>query len=179
MLEITIPESSFWDDNREQFITTQKSVLHLEHSLLSISKWEMIYKKPFLSKEKKTVDETIDYIKCMTLNKQTDYLSYDALSISDINKINEYIEDEKTATTITNMNRPNKQEIITSEIIYYLMFSNGIPLDCQKWHLSRLLMLIQVFSAKNGKPKKKSRKQIAKENSELNAARLKQLNTTG
>lgn len=180
MLQLTIPETELWDEIHEEFITIKAQTISLEHSLVSISKWESKWCKPFLSKEQKTPEETIDYIKCMTLTQNVDPRVYEFLSRENIEKINAYIESPMTATTFPNdkQQKPNR-EIITAEIIYYWMISFNIPLECQKWHLNRLLTLIRVMDVKNRPAKNMGKREIMSRNAALNAARRKKFNTKG
>ena len=180
MLRITIPATELWDEKREEFITVAKEqTLQLEHSLVSISKWESNWCKPFMSKEAKTLEETIDYIKCMTITQNVSDETYDRLTNSNIDKVSKYISAPMTATTFHNSNQGTSREIITSELIYYWMISMNIPMECQKWHLNRLLTLIRVCNVKNSPPKKMSKGDIMRRNAALNAARRKQLNSKG
>ena len=159
MLQIIIPSREVFDETTETFFTTKEYVLNLEHSLLSISKWESKHHRPFLSSnpnDKRTSGEMLDYIKCMTLNKNIPDYTYLSLSEKDIVTINDYINDPMTATTVKESKRFSR-EIITSEIIYYWMISFNIPFDCEKWHINRLIMLIKVCNSmskqSNGKQK--------------------------
>ena len=180
MLRITIPATELWDEKREEFITVAKEqTLQLEHSLVSISKWESNWCKPFMSKEAKTLEETIDYIKCMTITQNVSDETYDRLTNSNIDKVSKYISAPMTATTFHNSNQGTSREIITSELIYYWMISSNIPMECQKWHLNRLLTLIRVCNVKNSPPKKMGKREIMSRNAALNAARRKQLNSKG
>lgn len=180
MLKIDVPPVEVYDELTNTFLTSKPQTIQLEHSLVSLSKWESKWHKPFLSKEKKTVDETLDYIRCMTLTQNVDPLTYFGLTSEQIRQINDYIEDPMTATTFSKEepHRPNR-EVITSEIIYYWMISLGIPFECQKWHLSRLLTLINVCNIKNKPPKKMSRKELAAQTRSLNSARRARLGTRG
>lgn len=181
MLTITIPATETFDEIKGEFIYTKERILQLEHSLISISKWESKWCKPFLGKQEKTVEEIIDYVKCMTLNKNVSDEAYACLSQSNINDINEYIGAPMTATTFSNLERGGKKnsEQITSELIYYWMIALNIPPEYQKWHLNRLLTLIRVCNVKNQPPKKMSKREIISRNAALNAARRQQLNTKG
>ena len=180
MLQITIPAVELWDERKQEFVITKEQTLQLEHSLVSISKWESKWCKPFLSKQEKTSEETLDYIKCMTITQNVDPEVYNYLTIGNINEINEYIETPMTATYFSD-EKTNKtsREQVTAELIYYWMIALNIPFECQKWHLNRLLTLIKVCNIKNQPPKKRSRKEIMSRNAALNAARRKQLNTKG
>lgn len=181
MLQITIPSTELWDENKQEFVTIKEQVLQLEHSLVSVSKWEAKWCKIFLSKKEKTYEETIDYIKCMTITQNVNPDVYKYLTKENIDKINEYILAPMTATWFSDEkgNSSGSREQITSELIYYWMISFNIPFECQKWHLNRLLTLIRVCSIKNKDPKKMSRREIMSRNAALNAARKKQLNTRG
>ena len=180
MLRIVIPESELFNEQTGEFISVKKQTLQLEHSLVSLSKWESKWHKPFLGKEDKTFDETIDYIRCMTLSQNIDPNIYMFLTQENIKEINDYISDPMTATTFSDDgNGRNNREIITSELVYYWMVALNIPFECQKWHLNRLLTLIRVCNIKNQPPKKRSQGQIMSRNAALNAARRKQLNSKG
>lgn len=180
MLQITIPAIESWDEQKEEFITTAKEqTLQLEHSLVSISKWESKWQKPFLSKTEKTYEEIMDYIKCMTITQNVNPKTYERLSVSNINAINDYIDAPMTATVFNDKSRSTSREIITSELIYYWMISYNIPMECQKWHINRLLTLIRVCTIKNTPPKKMSSREIANRYASLNASRRKKLNSRG
>ena len=181
MLQITVPISpEIWDEKNEEFIEPKTASLQLEHSLVSISKWESKWHKPFLSKEPKTVEETIDYIKCMTLTQNVKPEVYDHLSKENIEEINAYIDDPKTATTFSKDRKSARsREIITSEFIYYWMIALNIPFECQKWHLNRLLTLIRVCEVKNTPGKKMSQREVLNQYAAINAANRKRFNTKG
>lgn len=179
MLKILIPETELYDEVREEFITLKSQELQLEHSLVSISKWESKWHKPFLSDKEKSTEEILDYIKCMTITQNVKDETYKRLNGENIKAINDYIGDSMTATTFNDNNNKPSREIITAEIIYYWMIANQIPMECQKWHINRLLTLIKVCSIKNSPSKKMSRQEILNRNRALNAARKKELNTTG
>lgn len=181
MLRITIPSTEAWDEEQETFISLGKEqTLQLEHSLVSLSKWESKWCKPFLSQKQQTHEETIDYIKCMTITQNVDPEVYNRLTPELITKINNYIQAPMTATTFSEeKGGRGKNETITAEIIYFWMISLNIPLECQKWHLNRLLTLIKVCNIKNSPPKKRSRKSIMQQNAALNAARKAKMNTRG
>ena len=180
MLKITVPAAEFWDEIHEEFIYKKEQTLQLEHSLVSLSKWESKWCKSFFSNQEKTYEETIDYIKCMTLTQNVKNEVYYCLSDENIAQINRYIESPMTATYFSDSRngKPNRERI-TSELIYYSMIALNIPFECQKWHLNRLLTLIKVCNIKNQPPKKMSRREIMNRNAALNAARRKQLNTRG
>lgn len=181
MLQIDVPAGEFWNEIKNEFIYTKPVTLTLEHSLVSISKWESKWHKAFLVKDKKSTEEILDYIKCMTLTQNVDPNVYLCLTSDNIEKITSYIDDPHTATVIRDdHNSPKSREIITSELIYFWMISFNIPIEiCQKWHLNRLLTLIRICDIKNRPPKKMSQSQIMSRNTALNAARRKALNSKG
>lgn len=182
MLTITVPISpEGWDEVKQEFVEPKTQTLQLEHSLISLSKWESKWKKPFFSKKAMTDEETLDYIKCMTLTRNIDSDVYNHLSPENVKAIMDYINDPMTATTFSKDEKSgNNREVITSELIYFWMISSNIPLEvCEKWHINRLLTLIRVCGIKNTPPKKRSKRDIMSQNAALNAARRKQLNTKG
>lgn len=180
MLYITIPKQELWDEQNEVFIETEEQTLKLEHSLVSLSKWESKWCKSFLSSKEKTHEEILDYIKCMTLTQNVKPEIYNGLTKRNIEQINNYISAPMTGTYFSDEKvKKGTREIITAELIYYWMIALNIPFECQKWHLNRLLTLIRVCEIKNSPPKKRSRREIMSRNAALNAARKKQLNTKG
>lgn len=180
MLRIEIPISpERWDEKKQEFVVPKTQVLQLEHSLVSLSKWESRWHKPFLSQKEKTVDETLDYIRCMTITQNVKPEIYNFLTNDNLKQIDNYIEDPMTAITFPDGNQRPRREIITSEIIYHWMISFNIPFECQKWHLNKLLAFIKVCCNKNLPPKKMSQSEILQRNRELNEARKKALNSTG
>lgn len=184
MLSITIPPFSFFDERTEEFIEFDKPThLQLEHSLLSISKWESKWHKPFIGNSltpPKTNEELIDYIRCMTLTQKIDPQVYLGINNDVLQKVTAYIEDSMTATTFSDEhNKKFNSEIITAEIIYYWMVALKIPFECQKWHLNKLIALIKVVSLKQQPPKKIPKGEYAKKRRGLNAARKKKYHTHG
>ena len=179
MLKITIPSRELFDEASNMFIYTKEQTLQLEHSLVSLSKWESKWHKSFIHTEKKTVAETIDYIRCMTLTQNVDPNVYNYVTDSIIDQVNEYISAPMTATTFANESNGGNRQIITSELIYYWMISFNIPFECQKWHLNRLLTLLNVCSIKNAPAKKMNKQDIMSRNQALNAARRKKYGTKG
>lgn len=181
MLTIKVPISpEGWDDEKQEFVEPKIQTLQMEHSLVSLSKWESKWKTPFYSKKEMTAEETLDYIKCMTLTKNVTPDVYNHLTRENVKEVMDYIGDPMTATTFgREVNNSSNREIITSELIYYWMIASNIPFECQKWHLNRLITLIRVCSIKNTPPKKQSKRDILNRNAALNAARRQQLNTKG
>ena len=178
MISIKLAKSETYDATNNEFIELPEKTLYLEHSLVSISRWESKWCKPFLSKNNKTHNELIDYIKCMSDEPIND-ADVLRLTSKDVERINNYINSPMTATTITERNGRPSNEIITSELLYFAMINNNIPFECQHWHLNRLIMLIRVCNVKQSQPKKMSKRDIYNRNRSLNAARKKQLGTKG
>ena len=180
MLRITIPSTEVYDEKTNRFSYTKETTLTLEHSLVSLSKWESRWKKPFLTKDDKTIIEIIDYIKCMTLTQNVNPTIYNFLTQENIDRVIAYIGDTMTATWFSEM-EPTKQssEQVTSELIYYWMVALNIPFECQKWHLNRLFTLIRICNIKNQPPKKMSRTEIMNRYARQNAARRKKLHSKG
>ena len=183
MLELLIEEKELYDEYNEEFIYVPERKLKLEHSLVSISKWESKWKKPFLKPNYVfTKDEFLDYIRCMTITQNISEETYRWLNEYEIKIIKDYINDSHTATTFNDHSeRPNKKtrQIVTSELIYYWMSAYNIPIECQCWHLGRLLTLIRICSIKNSKPKQMSRSEVINQNKKLNEERKKLLGTKG
>lgn len=182
MLKIVVPARELWDERTQEFINIKEQPLTLEHSLVSLSKWESKWCKPFLTKQEKTREEIINYVRCMTLTENVDPIIYEYLSEGNVKQINSYIDAPMTATWFSEDDKKKSRgsgEQITSELIYYWMVALNIPFECQYWHLNRLITLIRVCEVKNQKPKKMSRRELMSRNASLNAARKQKLNTKG
>lgn len=182
MLSITIPAMEKYDEANNKFVKVKEQTLSLEHSLVSLSKWESKWHKPFLGKDK-TYEETIDYIKCMTLTQNVDPRVYNDLTQSIVNQIVDYIHDSMTATWFSDDKKTSTgkvhNETITSELIYYWMITLNVPVEFQKWHLNRLLTLIKVCNLKNAPQKKLSKRELIARNRALNNARRQAANSRG
>lgn len=180
MLQITIPATEQWDEKNQVFVKTDEQVLRLEHSLVSLHKWESKWHKSFLFTKEKTYEETLDYIKCMTLTQNVNPDVYYCLTNENITQINEYIADPMTATYIYEDEKKGaNRDKVTAELIYYWMISLEIPFECQKWHLNQLLSLIKVCNVKNSPKKRMSNRDILRRNKALNEARKKSMHTRG
>ena len=179
MLRLIVPPSEKYDEVNNRFISFKGATIQLEHSLVSISKWEQKWCKPFLTKEKKSIPETVDYIRCMTITQNVPPEVYENLTNENIDEVNEYIEAPMTATWFTNQDKSGGGEVVTNEIIYYWMITLNIPVEFQKWHLNHLLTLIQVCNLKNSPQKKMSFKDLAARNRKLNEQRKAAMNSKG
>ena len=180
MLKVIIPSVECFDEKTQTFINTDETVLELEHSLVSLSKWESKWHKPFLTKDKKTKEETLDYFRCMTLTPNVDPLVYYTIPKPIYDQIDAYLNDSMTATWFSEQqNNKFNREIVTSELIYYWMVSLQIPFDCENWHLNRLMTLVKVCNIKNGPQKKMNRRDVVAQYAAINAARRQKLGTNG
>lgn len=178
MLQITIPGGEKYDEAKNLFIYSKEQTITLEHSLLSISKWEAKWKKPFLNNPNKTVEEQIDYIRCMTITPNVDPNVFYGLTVENKQEIYSYINDAMTATWFSKKKEKAAKDVITSELIYYWMIALNIPFECQKWHLNRLLVLVKICNEKND-PKKMSKNDLRRRNKSLNEARREAMHTRG
>jgi hypothetical protein len=179
MLKLIVPMSEAYDEATEQFVVGEAFVLELEHSLASLSKWESKYEKPFLGGGDKTGDEIVDYIRIMVLTPDVPESVYGRFSEGNLKEVNDYINAKMTATWFNEQNTRPSREIITAEVIYYWMFSMQIPLECEHWHLNKLITLIRVFNEKNKPQKKMSARDVARRNRDLNAQRKAAMGTRG
>lgn len=179
MLQIVVPAYEGFDESTNTFIPYREVKLSLEHSLVSLSKWESKWHKPYLASDK-TAEEVIDYVKCMTITQNVPEDVYSRLTPQNINDIIKYIDDPMTATTFReDKNVRKNRDIITNEVIYYMMFAAGVPKECEKWHLNRLFTLLRVCGEKNAPPKKMSKRDILRRNKALNDARRAKLKSKG
>lgn len=179
MLPLHIDSFELFDNNTNEFLTIPEMDIVLEHSLESISKWESIWKKPYLSDKTKTLEEDISYIQCMA-SVPIDPIVIKYMSSDNKKKINDYINDSSTATWFNDQNKKSgRKEVITSEVIYYWMIEMGIPFECDKWNINRLLTLVRVCGSKMSKEKKMSKNDIFKQNRALNAQRRARYNSKG
>lgn len=184
MLTLTIPETEYFNEQSQKFVISKAKTIVLEHSLVSLSKWESKWKKPFLTSDDKTSEEILDYIRCMTVTQNVSEDVYQNIKChpSTINEIMEYIKDPMTATTISSNDEKKSRvakNIITAEIVYYWMIQLNIPVEFQRWHLNRLLTLIKVCDLKTAPKKKMPKGKIHSRNRQLNAARRNRLGTSG
>lgn len=179
MLTITIPKTEQFDSVKQEFIYTKETKLTLEHSLLAISKWESKWHKVFLGKEKKSPEEIIDYIKCMTITSNVDPNIYYALTEDNIKEIDNYINNPMSAITFPESQNRHSREVITNELVYYWMISLNIPVEFEKWHINRLLTLIRLASSKNNPKKKTNQRELVERYRNINEMNKKKFNTRG
>lgn len=175
MLTLTVPEGEMFRDATQEFVTIPEQTLTLEHSLISISKWEAIHHKPFLTNKPKTKTESIDYFRCMSVGKDVNPLVWFNLSPDIIKQITDYMSDPMTATTVKEKpgSKGRSSQVLTSELIYCYMAEYGIPFSCEKWHINRLLTLIRVCNARQEPQQKMKPRDVLAQNRMLNAARRK------
>ncbi len=183
MLTIEVHTLEGYDESRQKFVAAETVRLDLEHSLVSLSKWERIFKKPFLSKNEKTSEETLSYVQLMTLTPNVPPEVFVKLTqpenAHNIKAISDYINDSQTATTFKETPGPPNHEIITAELLHYWMIAVNIPFECREWPLGSLFALIRVCNLKQSPPKKMGRQELAQRNRDLNAQRKAQMGTTG
>lgn len=182
MLKITVLGTEHFNEETNEFFTVGDEVLELEHSLVSLSKWEEKYEVPFLGDQTKTPEQTLDYIRIMTQGEERPEEFYKRLTQANVKEISEYIDRKMTATWFAETTRPKgprASEVITAELIYYWMTALQIPFECQHWHLKKLLTLIQVCMLKNQPAKKMPKREAMSQQAALNAARKAQFGTNG
>lgn len=187
MLTVTIPDYEGFNQETQEFISVKGATLQLEHSLISLKKWEQKWHVPFLQNENKTSAQILDYIRCMTINPGVDPRLYYVIPPNIVKTITDYINDPMTATWFNDKTKSDgkigaqnkKGEIVTAEIIYYWMISLNVPVEFQKWHLNSLLTLIRVINVKNGPAQKMNQKEWARQRSALNAARRAKHHSAG
>lgn len=180
MLKIIVSGTEMFDDEAQEFTTEGGVVLELEHSLVSLSKWESEFEKPFLGSTAKTSEEVVAYIQCMCLIPDTPPEVFQKLSEDNVAQINRYIDARMTATWFSEApGAPKTSEVVTAELIYYWMTVFQIPFECERWHINRLFTLIRICNIKQAKPKKMSKTEMAARNRQLNEQRRERFNTTG
>jgi hypothetical protein len=180
MLTITVEAIEAFDDDSQEFISQGGTILEFEHSLVSLSKWESIYEKPFLSKESKSAEEIVEYIKCMLLTPKVPEEIFRQLSLENYEKIHDYINGKRSATWFNETpEAPGSRETVTSELIYYWMTVFNIPFECDQWHLNRLFTLIRICNLKQAPQKKMNSFEMAQYRRQLNAQRRAELGTSG
>lgn len=186
MLQLTVPGGEYFDETDSSFVYVKEQKLQLKHSLVSISKWEATWGRAFLSTEPKTQSETMDYIRCMTITQNVNPLTYLQITSAQIGEIADYINHPMSATVFSvesnssgKTTTPSRQDVVTSELLYYYMTALNIPFECQKWHLNRLLTFIKVCSVKTAPKEKMSKGDLLRRNREINKERQAKLNTKG
>lgn len=180
MFTLQIKGPEVFDEETNEFTTLILGEVRLEHSLVSLSKWEQKFEKPLLREDNKTSEETLWYIRAMSLDENVPEEWWDAVTDDDVREVNEYIGKKMTATWFAETAKPkNSSSIYTNELIYYLMIAHNIPIACETWHLNRLLTLIRVCDEKNSPPKKMSQAEIMERNRRLNQERRAAMGSTG
>jgi hypothetical protein len=180
MLKLFVAGTEYFDDETQTFETVGGVEIELEHSLLSVSKWESKFQKPFLSRTQRTREEVLAYVEAMIVTPDYPLDIIGRLDQDNLEAINKHIESKESATTFGSMpERPGRGEVITAELVYYWMVAFNIPFECERWHLNRLFALIRICNIKNSKPTKMSRHEVLARNRELNAKRKAEFNTRG
>lgn len=179
MLRLTITTAESFDERASQFVSSSSTVIELEHSLVSVSKWESKWEIPFLDNQEKTDEQVLDYVRTMFSGDVFPEDVVPKFEVEHFEAINKYINAKMTATWFSEQRQPASREIITAELIYYWMIALGIPFECQNWHLNRLLTLIKVCNIKNAPKKKMSFRDTAQRNRELNAQRRAEMGSKG
>ena len=170
MLVLRLAEEEVFDEARGEFRTIPGQDIRLEHSLKAVAQWESKWKKPFLSAKEKTNEETFDYVRCMCVDG-TDEDTLRLLPPGELRKIIGYINDPMTATTFSGGSRSGRKQVLTAEVIYWMMAEHNIPFTCEDWHLNRLLALLHVCAIKSVPQKKMSAKEAAMRQAALNEKR--------
>lgn len=187
MFVINLGDELF-DEETNTFLHPVGKKLHLEHSLLSISKWEAEWEIPFLNTDK-TSEQSLSYIKCCVLDDDFDELLLNTLSDKNILDFNAYLSKGMTAKKIIDLRsslsqkrksrRPASQKALTSEDIYYSMIQFHVWKECEEWPLQRLLSLLQLCSLKSNSTGEMSKSDQAKFYREENARRKAKYHTNG
>lgn len=179
MLRLTIVTAEGFDDSKNEFVEYETAMVELEHSLLSLSKWESKWEIPFLGSEEKTDEQVLDYVRMMILGDEITEELLSKFTVKEFDTIKKYINAKMTATTFNETKKETAKEVITAEIIYYWMIALGIPFECETWHLERLLTLIKVCNIKNAPKDKRSARQSAEERRALNEQRRRETGSRG
>lgn len=179
MLEIIIEAKEFYNQQQNKFVTTQPCTLTLEHSLISLAKWESKWHIPYLSDVEKTAEQELDYIRCMIIGNVPNEDILKALSVDNVLTIKEYIDNPMTATTFSKKGGKTEKKAITAEVIYARMFTHNIPMECQKWHLTRLFTLLRVCDLDNAPKQKMTKRETSAYYAEQNEARRAKYNSRG
>lgn len=167
-LRLTIPASEYWDSEKMEFVNLEEKTITLEHSLYSIAKWESMTHKPFSTTKDLTQEEFLDYIRCMTITQNVNPLLYYSIGPEQIKIIKDYMSNPMTATWFSDNKKKGRGGVITAEILYWQMIQLGVPFECEKWHLNRLLTLLRVCGEKSKPPTNMSKKDIYKQNAAIN-----------
>lgn len=179
MYPLTLPDFEAYNSETNEFVSIKGKTYKLEHSLISISKWESKWHRPFLSPTDgpRTPAETLDYVRCMCINDEIPESVLPYISRDEMDKIMKYINDPMTATTFSKRRKQraarNSSTFVTSEVLYWQMSMFSIPYKCEQWHLNRLLTLLRVCEEKGQTPQKMSERDILRQYASANAARRK------
>ena len=188
-----VPKREYFDNRTQEFITIGEQRippirLQLEHSLKSIARWEAKWHRSFIGRENLSGEELLDYVKCMTINRQEDPKIYDYLTQEDVLRIIDYMQDQQSAWEISSKKKTKKGKkggTDTSESIYYAMIQFGVPMECENWHFNRLMALLDYCDCKGGSvsgaggPAKRSQKEIMEMYRAMNEKNRKKYNSRG
>lgn len=189
--ERVIPRREYFNNLTQEFIIIEEKRvppihLQLEHSLMSIAKWESKWHEPFLGREDMNGEKLLDYIRCMTINSQKDSGIYSLLPEDTVLEIIEYIHDPSSAWEINPKKKGRKsRKATTAELIYYNMIQLGIPMECEKWHFNRLMALMDFCDCQGGShpgggsPQKRSQREIMEMYRAMNERNRKKYNSKG
>ena len=179
-IKVVVPEAELFDPKTEEFTEVKATTLIMEHSLISISKWEEKWCVPFIegpnpNSREKTDEMWLSYFQCMVINpKEVDISVIRAIPASEQRRIIAYIQKQATASSVSDRNEPKgPSEQITSELIYCWMTMYNIPDRFDKWHLSRLIILTRICQRKNSAPEKVNKRDRSLEYAKISAQRRK------
>ena len=180
-IRIRIPELHLFNEATNEFFDIRETYLTMEHSLVSISKWESKWHIPYLAPGEKTPEQALDYLRCMTITQNIQPGIYNYIPDTEMRRIKNYIEDSMSAYKFKEEEGKGRtKKAITSDYLYFCMVTYRIPVEFERWHLNRLITLIQICSEENNpKKNKKSKRRITSDYAALNAARRAKLGTTG
>jgi hypothetical protein len=152
MLTLNVEGDEFFDSEKQMFFYTKPSLINLEHSLISVAKWEAHWKKPYLpswsAPGMQGPVEELDYIRCMIIGKFEEHIPA-LIQQNHLAEVRAYMLDSHTASVSHRIGKSEtSKKTVTSELIYFWMIKFGIPFECEKWHFNRLLSLIDVCNLK-------------------------------
>ena len=178
-IPIYLKEEELYNSATQEFIQVKAKTVYLEHSLVSIQKWEQKWHIPFLKDTPKTREQEQDYIRCMSMSGPLSDVDLMRFRQSDLIRINDYIQDPMTATTFNNKNARHSRRILTAEVIYAQMIHYGVPFECKKWHLNSLMTLLRACYEEEAPKKKMGKKDLYSRYNQIEAANRKRYGFRG